>query len=466
MDANTKEVIILHISDLHFGMEDKSSSRHIRDREDVLKSFIESFDQFEVEERTWKPGVLAITGDIGFNGRKNNYTQAENFIKEIIEASGSITKDDIIICAGNHDILLPDYSAVLPLKDCDDLPDGCPLLTLEKIEKASAKFSNFSNFLLRNNLSILQHDKYKAKNSQQRKAGVLFGFRQIKGVNFLVLNSEWDFYGSLSGIYDYDGILRTGPDLLADSINQMKKNEVYSPVFALMHHPPHSLWRVEQGGYIENDPQCVWDLLKANVNVLLHGHTHQHLSNSRLKENTEVFSCSSLHSSDVNFYEAWLIKVVWNNKKINISAVPYKWQKRQSQADKFPRGRWFIEHSAQINHEFTRELAKNSKISYTVDCALKVASDLFSSLEQETDERVKIETRAKIKVILLKVKGFLPQLNEEVADRFRELVRYLSTNNEREEISPTAESPRGQARVLTELPPEVIDVELNKKGTK
>lgn len=463
---NTKEVVILHISDLHFGMPDKSNPKHLRDRESILRSFIDSLAQFNDEEIAWKPDILAITGDIGYRGKKSDYIKAEKYIKEIIDACENITENDIVICPGNHDVLLPDYSAILPRRDSEDLPNGCPSLALDEIEKISSRFSNFSDFLIRNNFSNLQHDQFKARSKQQKRAGVLFGFKQIKGVNFLILNSEWDFYGPLpKDDYDYTGILRTGPDLLADSLNQMKKSESFSPVFALMHHPPTFLWRVEQGGYIDDDPQSVRDLLDINVHALLHGHTHGRLDNSRLKKHTEVYSCSSLHANDVNFYGAWLIKVSWNEEEIAFFPVEYKWQKRTAPADRFPYGRWVIDHDTRPQQRcFPREDPAADMMAFSE--VFKSANELISLFKQSDDETERNRIREMIGKILETVKKYLRGLSSKFEDEFNKLVKWLSTTNEKEENYPIIEDRKGKRKALTDSPLEDESDGNDKKGTK
>ena len=70
-----KIVNILNLSDLHFGYEraESKSSALVAERSNVLSKY---FNKLSALDSDWKPDVVAITGDIRWNGSKEVYKEA------------------------------------------------------------------------------------------------------------------------------------------------------------------------------------------------------------------------------------------------------------------------------------------------------------------------------------------------------------------------------------------------------
>src|ERR1051325_6729985 len=99
-----KETInILHLTDLHFGIEvqEKYSETSLSNRKLVLNNLIEKFSKKIPIE--FKPDLVVISGDIGWKGKTSDYNEAKKWIETLLKVLG-LTNDDLVICAGNHDI--------------------------------------------------------------------------------------------------------------------------------------------------------------------------------------------------------------------------------------------------------------------------------------------------------------------------------------------------------------------------
>ena len=70
-------VVILHLSDLHFGAEKgNASGPDVRDV--VLRSLI---DCIKTQPQEWHPEIVCISGDIGYAGKESDYAAAAEWLK-------------------------------------------------------------------------------------------------------------------------------------------------------------------------------------------------------------------------------------------------------------------------------------------------------------------------------------------------------------------------------------------------
>lgn len=95
-----KEINILHLSDLHFGMEpfkdteNEINSTKVAERVLTLKSLKKSLKDLTEE---WKPQILVISGDIGWKGHEQDYIEAEEWITKL---RNELNIKDIVVCPG------------------------------------------------------------------------------------------------------------------------------------------------------------------------------------------------------------------------------------------------------------------------------------------------------------------------------------------------------------------------------
>ena len=100
------ETVILHISDLHFGIEKKYPE--IKGyRDEVLEKFKTSYARMIANGPNHAPDVLVVSGDIAFDGSPEDYEKAKDFFEYLLskELPGNkLDKESIILCLGNHDM--------------------------------------------------------------------------------------------------------------------------------------------------------------------------------------------------------------------------------------------------------------------------------------------------------------------------------------------------------------------------
>ena len=97
--TKNKPVVILHLSDIHFG-NDGSDQSAIDSKEAILNSLTETISALP---SNWKPTVVCISGDVAWRAKSEEYERAEGWLKKLLNAL-SLSAEELIICPGNHDI--------------------------------------------------------------------------------------------------------------------------------------------------------------------------------------------------------------------------------------------------------------------------------------------------------------------------------------------------------------------------
>ena len=216
-NSNQKDsMVILHISDLHFGIADEKnlSVRYIAGRqEEMIDSLINTISGIAEQDPQWKPDIIAVSGDIAWTGKPEEYDLYINkFVVPICKVL-NIERDRIITCPGNHDIIRENVYRVnryqRGMKGIDaDVPD----LTIEQIDKQAYFFQGYVDKLLDGNGKDLCK-KYE--------------FPEWPWATFVTLNSAWDCRNN-----DDEGRLRVGLPILEDILRDVKDQWVIT----LFHH--------------------------------------------------------------------------------------------------------------------------------------------------------------------------------------------------------------------------------------
>lgn len=221
------EINILHLSDLHFGVEDMGGlgREAVERREETLLEFKKSLRNIEDK---WNPNIIAISGDIGWAGRKENYVEAWEFIEELLDEF-QLSSKHIILCSGNHDRNL-DHSKCLPVPDS---PNDVDLLFENNLQDLEEPFSEFIQFSKAHNLEQLMFGD---------NNNYLVGFRELYNLRFAIINSAWfsnGGHGDLGKLFIGNPIIRKLKlaKQLADKANY--NNE--PTTITLLHHPPNWL---------------------------------------------------------------------------------------------------------------------------------------------------------------------------------------------------------------------------------
>lgn len=304
------DLVVLHISDLHFGIEnDKTEqTKYIRPRQrEMLSDLIETLKDLVKEDPKWKPDVVAISGDIAWSGKPEEYQLYHREFATPIASTFNIKTDHIITCPGNHDIIRDRVKGLSrhPVGGKD--ADVSELDNQQVIDQAS-HFEGYVNELCNGNPAGLCQ---------------LFTFDDWPWVSFLSLNSAWDCRNDAD-----EGRLRVGLPLLEKLIEHVP-HENY--VITLFHHP-----HTEIEDYIEEidasnhtrvikskhrkwlhisecEPQSdgaryFSSYVEQKSTFILNGHIHKETEPQKLKKSIQLIS-GTLYSKDTPKYHCRLLKL-------------------------------------------------------------------------------------------------------------------------------------------------------------
>ncbi|QRN98886.1 metallophosphoesterase [Archangium violaceum] len=90
----------LHVSDLHFGAGEVQKQQKHRFNQEVV---IEAIRQDVEKNLPWIPDHVFVTGDIAFSAKPEQYQQAAQWLRKLIEAAGTSTAA-LRVVPGNHDV--------------------------------------------------------------------------------------------------------------------------------------------------------------------------------------------------------------------------------------------------------------------------------------------------------------------------------------------------------------------------
>ncbi|NQX61056.1 metallophosphoesterase [Paenibacillus qinlingensis] len=253
----SKSINILHLSDLHFGMELSTSNSHaIALRKTALGKLISTLE--EIEE-TAKPDVVVISGDITWQGKQNGFDEAEVWIKSLLEQLNLTTKE-LVLCPGNHDLERNKAIGSNPPQSSDEADKW---LIPENLEHFSGPFNKYIEFCNKMSIPSVTLNNY---------SNFLVGQRELLGINFLVMNSSW-FCRGKEDIRN----LWLGLPLLEimdanEQINEVSNIINGNTTIAIVHHPESWLNDAEQNSY-HNRPNT-YRYLSERSHIILSGHVH------------------------------------------------------------------------------------------------------------------------------------------------------------------------------------------------
>jgi 3',5'-cyclic AMP phosphodiesterase CpdA len=238
----------LHLSDLHFRAETSY------DENIVLRALLR-----DVEERIGRDGLhpdfVAVTGDIAFSGRPDQYTLARSFLDDLLAATG-LGKDRLFLVPGNHDV---DRSKVS--RGAQGIADSLNsrevandiLATHADRQLMLARFEGYAAFV---------NDYLGGQGSFDDEHYCYVRRLELAGlqVALLGLNSAW----VSASDRDRDPGLLLGERQVRAALDQGSGADLK---IALLHHPFDWLR--------EFDREDVEPLLADNCDYVLHGHMHQ-----------------------------------------------------------------------------------------------------------------------------------------------------------------------------------------------
>ncbi|WP_258360228.1 metallophosphoesterase [Moorella sulfitireducens] len=250
-------VVILHLSDLHFGAE-KGNVSGLDVRDIVLRSLIDCIMTLPQE---WHPEIVCISGDIGYAGKESDYAAAAEWLNQLINAT-SLSPNDIILCPGNHDADL-DIRGIGYPPDANEADEWLSFPVPDHFQNRFAALSRFCKDFGIPPVKIKGEDNY------------LYGSRTHKGIRFIVLNSAWFTQGKSEG---ERGNLWIGrPHIIsleAEGIIKETNAGEDVPCIALIHHPREWLHASEHTPYATSNRPSTMDYLSQRCHIILTGHTH------------------------------------------------------------------------------------------------------------------------------------------------------------------------------------------------
>jgi hypothetical protein len=248
-------VVVLHLSDLHFG-SDKGSNPGADDRTLILQSLINCIKD---QPEKWKPKVISISGDIGFAGQGSDYESAGRWLRKLLDAV-ALDPSNVILCPGNHDVDYSKKGYVYPpnAEEADDC------LQFPVPPHLQSRFDEYNKFC--HELGILPVVNKGEQN-------YLCGSRTLFGIRFVVLNSAWFCKDSKKDRGNLWLGLLLIKGLEADGIiKECASGD--APCVTLIHHPPAWLNPSEREPHSTALRACTVDYLSKRCNIILTGHTH------------------------------------------------------------------------------------------------------------------------------------------------------------------------------------------------
>jgi formylglycine-generating enzyme required for sulfatase activity len=239
----------LHLSDLHF----RAGQRHTWDEDIVLRALLNDVREKIVTDQL-RPDLIAVSGDIAFSGKAEEYMLAKQFFIELLKVTG-LPREQLFIVPGNHDV---DRKAVTrgavaiasSLNSRQSLDEV--LIADDDRRLIFRRFSGYADFvkdLLGEHLVF--DDEHYSYAKQLNLAGQRFAL--------LGLNSAW-----LSSDDNELGRLALGERQVRQALEASSDADLR---IALLHHPLDWLREFDR-----NDCE---DLLMEGCRFILHGHLHR-----------------------------------------------------------------------------------------------------------------------------------------------------------------------------------------------
>jgi 3',5'-cyclic AMP phosphodiesterase CpdA len=254
----------LHISDLHLRYEYAESKAISSDGlfQDVITRSLLKAIKKEINKSAQPFDFVVITGDLAYSGKAEEYQVVENFCEKLLEIT-KLSKDDLFIVPGNHDVDRRFVNVDHHMKwlySFEDQKEIADILTYGiALDELMKKFENFNAFANRAmGRSLFATDKYFYTDSLLvQRQGTDFQ------IHFLGLNSA--IFAGYDG--DDEQRLALGTQQVENALRQLDENG--NLVIALFHHPFECFHESE----LVNQNR-----LKHGADLLLHGHLHRPLN--------------------------------------------------------------------------------------------------------------------------------------------------------------------------------------------
>jgi len=271
----TDVINILHLSDLHFGVE--KHKKWTKDHASVVAERNKMADEIvnKLNKRNIIIDLLVITGDIAWSADEKEYDLALAWLSKLRDNLG-LDKNDIVVCPGNHDI---DKESAIQLSDILTARDASIILSdigNKPFEQVFKSYTEFCKNLL----------DYRYKYACKEVDHYLFGTTQKKGLRFMCFNSAWNCRfrkdNSDKGVSDRGKLWLGRPhlDVMQNhdgifSIENPLSNEI---VISMFHHPREWFHEDEQYIFFQSTVKPAYDGVVDCSHIILNGHVHANAS--------------------------------------------------------------------------------------------------------------------------------------------------------------------------------------------
>lgn len=287
---------ILHISDLHIGIENDPKKQPLQEKEKrdiIIQRFFE-----KLKDNTWfEPNFIVISGDIAWSALNTEY---EDFKIQFAEKFKDIYKTnfEFVLCPGNHDIFIDEKNEE---KIREDIANKVitqtqidikleKSLTLDNFPHMCTAFNSFSNLC-----NEVKSTKFELIHPEDN---YLTGYKYFPFQNlcFVSLNSAWN-----SKKIEGKGTCVLGRNYVSNiyaKIRTLKKVNPALIVVTLVHHSP-DFWRATYLHGIQGEA-CAYDEIIEFSDIILSGHEHGAVRlPDRLSDSALLFKCGALYAKDI-----------------------------------------------------------------------------------------------------------------------------------------------------------------------
>lgn len=258
-------VRLLHLSDLHFCIEDDPNHR----LQPLLADLSDNADDFGRKSID----LLAITGDLTYSATAGEFEKVHQFINLLLQHL-NLSPDRCIIVPGNHDLSWDENSYVWQPKRKIDTAKFRPGTYVEQGDgylirndiTYPDRFKNFGMFYHQ-----LMQRPFPLRADEQFHNLLLDTF----SLQFLGLNSAWEideYHKERSGIYKNalaSALMKAEDDLQKARDEKRIDENAHVLRLVMLHHPVTGNEKITDDAFLER-------LRQAGYILCLHGHVHEH----------------------------------------------------------------------------------------------------------------------------------------------------------------------------------------------
>lgn len=359
---NARVVNILHLSDLHCqspeGRGNEKSERRIAldSLLQKLRTIKEEGSDYNDGSVDWTPDFVAISGDVAWSGKREEYLEAERFIASL-RSTLDLKEDQVIMCPGNHD------------RDWQLVEDRAGTKVSPKTGPLSAEELNPDNLAKDGNVLVDSFGEFRrfCENVGAMRLDGIEGLEYLTGsrvgnvrevaIEFVTVNSAWYSRPAKGGAnYDLQRMWLGSPLLDALELDDHSNAEfdeeaaqmgaLERPVrVVLCHHPPDWLHPEESQG--DNGRyRPTYSRLASNSQIVLSGHVHGRLFPPSAHHNyAQVFSGGATYTENqtplsCNFS---ILQIDFDNHSVSRRGFQYDSVKpRWSEDEDDDKGTWLL----------------------------------------------------------------------------------------------------------------------------